>query len=224
VAFIDASNSGTLLDLPYTTRLGRDASGLLSISWGEDGEALAAGKVGGWEGAGWGHARVNLGAAQRRAAAGGGVARLLLLLLLVCVPKGAGGARSGRRARRGSCAACVTCADSPAGRAPGALCAVQGTAGGQAVCLAATADGGMMMYYYVPSGSADEEGSPICVPITAATYAFCKVGAAGARSACSARLGGLAWLWCWRCCWRDRRTIPQYHSTVGHSLAGSSPD
>jgi hypothetical protein len=51
VAFIDASNSGTLLDLPYTTRLGRDESGALSIAWDEDDDAQAAGKVGaaGWQ-------------------------------------------------------------------------------------------------------------------------------------------------------------------------------
>ncbi len=65
-----------------------------------------------------------------------------------------------------------------------ALRAAQGTAGGQAVCLAATNDGGSMMYYYVDSGSTDEEGHPICVPITAATYAFCKV------RRCSWRPGG----------------------------------
>jgi hypothetical protein len=92
-------------------------------------------------------------------------------------------------------------------RCPGALRAVQGTAGGQAVCVAATNDGGNMMYYFVDSGSTDEEGQPICVPITAATYAFCKVRAAGSRqqaagSSSKRTAGGqqLALGICRRCC------------------------
>ncbi len=46
LAFMDASRSGSLLDLPYSTQLGRDTEGQLLVEWREDQVARAAGKVG----------------------------------------------------------------------------------------------------------------------------------------------------------------------------------
>jgi hypothetical protein len=181
VAFVDASHCGSVLDLPYCSQLGRDTEGQLLVEWREDQLAMAAGKVGAGGGGcgglgGWGTQSSVLLAARHSGtvvASGGTLSQSLVMLgsyhstpwwYYSPTP------RSPLLCQQRCCCVPLLCQQR-------CCCAplLQGTIGGQAICLSSTSDEGNMMYCYVDSGSRDEQGRPALVPITAGTHTLCKV-------------------------------------------------